>query len=176
MFNIYGNPHTFRKRYITKEVHSFSGYTEIHWSDGHVDKHIPGIRHSDLKLGEQKMDPGTPWYGYFYNPETNKHEGQWVVSDDLHHLTALTEEEHGTYVATGYGNYHTHRMKPGVPFFTLLNNTETGLREGTWAVSDESGNITFLTDEEKINYVKSYNDGKFKGELPIDKSEQEERD
>jgi len=121
MFNIYGNPHTFRKRYITKEVHSFSGYTEIHWSDGHVDKHIPGIRHSDLKLGEQKMDPGTPWYGYFYNPETNKHEGQWVVSD-------------------------------------------------------ESGNITFLTDEEKINYVKSYNDGKFKGELPIDKSEQEERD
>ena len=64
-------------------------------------------------------------------------------------------------------------MKPGVPFFTLCNNTETGLREGTWAVSDESGNITFLTDEEKENYVKNYNDGNSKDAKS--KDEQEER-
>ena len=135
--------------------------------------------HSDSKIiVDQNTDPGIPWYFYcyFYNPETNRHEGQWVVFDDLHHLTALTEEERRTYVATDYGNYHTYHMKPGVPFFTLRNNTETGLREGTWAVSDESGNITFLTDEEKRNYVKNNNDSKSKDKLLIDKSEQEERD
>lgn len=135
--------------------------------------------HSDSKIiVEQNTDPGIPWYGYFYNPKTNKHEGQWVVFDDLHNLYKLTEEEHITYNETYHGNYHIYGflLKPGVPFFTLRNNTETGLREGTWAISDESGNITFLTDEEKRNYVKNNNDSKSKDKLLIDKSEQEERD
>ena len=135
----------FRKRYITKEVHAFSGYTEIHWSDGHVDKHIPGISQSNLMLGRQNLNPGIPWWGYFYNPETNKHEGQWVVYDELYKLTALTEREHGDL----YRQY----KEPGVPFYALRYNPETGKKEGTWAVSDESNKITFLTDEEKRNYV-----------------------
>ena len=63
----------FRKRYVAKEVHGFSGYTEIHWSDGHVDKHIPGISHSNHIIGGQNLNPGVPWWGYFYNPETGKY-------------------------------------------------------------------------------------------------------
>lgn len=159
----------FRHKFVGKEVHGFSGYTRLEYSDGQVDTYIPG-RRSHSNLGRQCTDPGVAWYGAFYNPETGKWDiRSWAVRDDSFKITLLTEEEHATYVITGHGNYHTHHMKPGVPFFTLRNNTETGLREGTWALSDESGNITFLTDEEKENYVKNYNDGK-------SKDEQEERD
>ena len=60
--------------------------------------------------------------------------------------------------------------------YMYLYNPETYKHEQQWAVSDESGNITFLTDEEKRNYVKNNNDSKSKDKLLIDKSEQEERD
>ena len=60
--------------------------------------------------------------------------------------------------------------------YMYLYNPETYKHEQQWVVFDESGNITFLTDGGKINYVKNYSDGKHKDELPIIKSEQEERD
>ena len=60
--------------------------------------------------------------------------------------------------------------------YMYLYNPETYKHEQQWVVFDESGNITFLTDEEKRNYVKNNNDSKSKDKLLIDKSEQEERD
>ena len=163
----------FRSIFVTEEKHGFSGRTEVHWSDGTVDTYIPGKKRSNLTIGNQVLKPGIPFYTYICNPETGKHEGTWAVFDESGKRKKLTEEEQSIYMITGHGNYHTHRVKPDVPFLTFQNNAETGLMELSWAVSDESGNITFLTDEEKENYVKNYNDGNSKDAKS--KDEQEER-
>lgn len=38
-------------------------------------------QHSDLQIGRQNMD-AEEVYMYLYNPETGKHEGQWVCPKD----------------------------------------------------------------------------------------------
>lgn len=44
--------------------------------------YIPCERHSDLQIGRQRMDAERV-YVYQYNPETGKHEGQWVYPKKL---------------------------------------------------------------------------------------------
>ena len=44
--------------------------------------YVPHKRHSDLQIGMQNMDAERV-YMYLYNPETGKHEGQWVYPKEL---------------------------------------------------------------------------------------------